>query len=66
MLHVKFENHVCSVFERMKLFNPTALRKAKFAYNFSLSECNKVKKNLNASVSINCASIHISYEPREG
>ena len=26
------------------LFNPTALRKAKIAYNFGLSECNRVKK----------------------
>ena len=25
------------------LFNPTALRKAKIAYNFGLSECNRVK-----------------------
>ena len=24
-------------------FNPTALRKAKIAYNFGLSECNRVK-----------------------
>ena len=26
------------------LFNPTALRKAKIAYNFGLSECNRVKE----------------------
>ena len=25
------------------LFNPVALRKAKIAYNFGLSECNRVK-----------------------
>ena len=26
------------------VFNPVALRKAKIAYNFGLSECNRVKK----------------------
>ena len=28
----------------MLTLNPTALRKAKIAYNFGLSECNRVKK----------------------
>ena len=30
----------------IKLFNPIALRKAKTAYSFGLSECNKVKRDL--------------------
>ena len=28
----------------IKLFNPIALRRAKIAYNFGLSECNRVKR----------------------
>ena len=38
---LKFEKNVkCILF----LFNPVALRKAKIAYNFGLSECNRVKQ----------------------
>ena len=29
--------------EKILSFNPIALRKAKIAYNFGLSECNRVK-----------------------
>ena len=31
-------------------FNPTALRKAKIAYNFGLSECSRVKKSFSILV----------------
>ena len=31
------------------LFNPIALRKTKIAYNFGLSECNKVKESITLS-----------------
>ena len=32
-------------------FNPIALRKTKIAYNFGLSECNRVKES-NSAISI--------------
>ena len=35
-----------SVIEK-KVINPIALRKAKIAYNFGLSECSRVEKTLN-------------------
>ena len=33
---------------RQMLLNPIALRKAKIAYNFGLSECSKVKASTNS------------------
>ena len=32
-------------------FNPIALRKTKIAYNFGLSECNRVKKLIKKAIS---------------
>ena len=37
------EVRVTDIKLRQQLFNPPALRKAKIAYNFGLSECNRVK-----------------------
>ena len=35
-----------TIFDVSFAFNPMALRKAKIAYNFGLSECNRVKPTL--------------------
>ena len=47
---------------RMKHFNPIALRKAKIAYNFGLSECKRVKsiniqkKNIGANIGLSASA----------
>ena len=38
---------MCTVRLKISLFNPTALRKAKIAYNFGLSESNRVNDLIN-------------------
>ena len=45
--------------------NPTALRKAKTAYNFGLSECNRVKNNFKTTFfsSLQAEIVLKRYEP---
>ena len=37
---------LCICIKFLQPFNPIAVRKAKIVYNFGLSECTRVKKNL--------------------
>ena len=45
MLFSYFSAKLCKLYLVKRDFNPIALRKAKIAYNFGLSECNRVKVN---------------------
>ena len=42
---LRFHNEIfpCMLLQDILFPNPTALRKAKIAYNFGVSECNRVK-----------------------
>ena len=45
--------------KRLSPFNPTALKKAKVAYNFGLSECKRVKNGGKICISIHQKTISL-------